>query len=435
MIYLKSRSYKLFVPYFVALLFPFFKIPFVPSNYAPLIMIPLSCLGVFALLDNFKYRKTNIDDMLIYTIYMYPCVVTFLMFFTSDYDVPYMDYIKSLLPNVIGILMIYGFYYIFKKHTIDTFLSGLVFSSKFVLFFGIIEVLTFWGLLPSGIRDTLTIATSGFTSSRIQLFTPEASWATLYIAFIIPIYLYKGMSNSEKYFYFPLYLFIFLYSLSMQSIIIFVLTVFSYLFYFNKNKIKFIIIAIISLTILNAVIYGVLSIYDAFKEGDMPYYVSRIYKLYNINELSFDDVVAIDGSIFVRTMLPIYAFIISFSHPFGVGVTLYPYVFSSVYYKLPMLDMMLSSVELMKYMDMYKIDPRSFYATISVSGGLALLVPFFFLIYRIFKHADSMSHNNQKKIYIYFLFFNLYSFLQFGTFAFVPFSFLLGFYLISRKGV
>lgn len=422
------------ISYFVAILFPIFKFSVIPSNYAPLIMLPLVFIGFYSLVVRSCSGSLSGFDLKVIFLYSYPVVVTLFALFNFDYSVHMVDVIKDIAPPVIGLLMIYGFYQLFKSGGFYGFASGILFSSRIVILYGVIEILTLAGFFPEQLRGVVAMLTSGIESGRLQLFTPEASWATMYLAFVFPFFfLGEEISAKDKYFFIPLLITIYLYAFSFQAFFILVFSAFFYFMFFSKNKFVFVTIFIFSIIFCMACVYIIITLLYVGME-DPPYHISRIYKLFEFNGLDFESVLLLDGSVFIRIMLPVYAFVIGLEHLLGVGLVFYPYIFDSSYTTLPYSSLITENAELVNYMIEKKVDPRSFYMSHLISGGLLLFLFFLFFVYEIVRRLDFVSRKfGMNRFSMYVLFYCLGVFFQFGTYAFVPFSFLLGLLIFMEE--
>lgn len=190
-----------------------------------------------------------------------------------------------------------------------------------VLLIGIIELLVITGVAPFEIKQFFIGWAVPFIHDRIQLFSAEASWASMHLIFIIPIYFY--LLKGSKLYYIPLMLSLglLMFSFSMQGILTLIIAVsILFIFYFRNIKPSYFIyvfgfiIALVLIWILIKNIYGEV------------YFLTRIYNLFKIEKLS--DILYLDGSVFVRLVYPSLAFLMGFDYPlFGIGGGNYRFFF------------------------------------------------------------------------------------------------------------
>lgn len=190
-----------------------------------------------------------------------------------------------------------------------------------VLLFGIIELLVITGVAPFEVKRFFIGWAVPFLHERIQLFSAEASWASMHLIFVIPIYFY--LLKVSKLFYIPLLLSLglLMFSFSMQGILTLIIAVFIlFLIYHKSIKPSYFIYVIGFITALLLIWLLIKNIY-----GEV-YFLTRIYNLLEIEKLS--DILYLDGSVFVRLIYPLLAIFMGINYPLlGIGGGNYRFFF------------------------------------------------------------------------------------------------------------
>lgn len=301
---------------------PFDSVPGIfPSVYRPISLILLIVVFPFVLIMKTFSKQISKINLLLFAFYIVTVLSSFLF---SQYK--YNDlsgFIDYSLTLTMGMIAFYSFDYYLSVNRrrfndnegyIDWIFELIANVYIFVLIIGIFEILILLGILPMEIKNTFASFITGRTTIRIQLTSGETSWASMQMAFIIPIYFYlmKKKPKYKKYFY--LSTLIFLMMFSMQGYLIIILGLILYLIIEKKYHKLFKYFSYFLLMITTFIILW--KLYEMLME-EKVYYLSRIDSLLNIHDLK--DILYLDGSVFIRTAFP-YIGLLVFKENFIFGV-------------------------------------------------------------------------------------------------------------------
>ncbi|MDV3435721.1 hypothetical protein R1H25_09655 [Stenotrophomonas sp. C2852] len=393
-------------------LLPVFKMSFVPVSYSPPSLIPAALLGIVFFFGS-RGRIERADVATICFV-LYVVLVSFIFLGVKDIGVDRV--LRGILPVLAGLAAFLGFRYYFRFVSIDQYLNILRSVLKIVLCYGIFEIVAIYLGIGGMFRDALALALSGNAGSRVQLFTSEASWASLYLVFAFPLlgrlsWIYRGM-----------WLMLFAATFSLYGFATLVIGLIGYRLLMGRSftRTLFQVLLIGAGTLLVA--YAVkLIVSNLASSGDLPYYLTRIIKLDEASTVEASLLESLDGSVFVRIMYPVYAFLVSLSYPFGMGAAMYPFSFNDAMSWLPLNHVAYRNFEIMGDISSVSADPRNLYVGIYVMGGLLGLAYLIFMLNRVRRDFGLIKRfgSPAEKLVVLQLVLMGAACLQFGSFAFV----------------
>lgn len=402
--------------------FPVYKTFFIGSHYSPLSMIPLVFVGALSLFVKlFRTSRVRREEGIILLIGLYLTTASVLAYIYFDNDISFPEIVTGLIPIYVAILSLFGYGIVFRSGFFNFSFKLLRTSGDIVIIYGLIELAALMGILPSSIRELVISITSGTVSGRLQLLTPEASWASGYLIFIAPLY-FIDVNNSLKNIFFKASLLLLLIvSFSLWGISILLVSFFLYSLFLSKKPLS-LVLKIFSLFLVAAILINVsLYLINTYLGDDLPYYLSRIVKIASMSQASFIDIISLDGSVFVRIMYPVYAVIIAVTHPLGVSPGQYPFIFNEMLPHFPYHDIALSNVEILGDISTVTADPRGLFTALFAHGGFICLFLFLYYLKLIYSRLKQINSSTTKKILAYQLFTCIGAFLQFGSYAYLPF--------------
>lgn len=410
---------------FLALIFmPFDSIPdLFPSIYRPLSLIFILLASPLIALKycfNFKWY------FLFVFIEKYTVILLFLLYtvplsyyFTNHNNLPFTgsnDFTLTLLLGIFTFIVFTEFNTIllekFRNNRvlieyIFTFISIVYLP---VLIFGMMELLVVFGIMPIEIKHFLISWAVPTVHDRIQLLSGEASWATMHLIFIIPIYFY--LSKLYKWYFIPLLvtILLLLFTFSLQGILTLMIALFVlFIIYFKKIKpIYFIVFIGLLITLLLIWLF----IKDRYSN---IYFVTRFYRLLEINNIK--DILHIDGSVFVRLAYPSIAILLGLNFPlFGVGGGNYRYYFEEYLFR--------HFIEGIRYEEVYAnltsqtSNPKNFFARLLGETGLVGTGIFMFFLITILLKINFVKSDIRPYLIIWIVFV-LANMMQFDSFVYV----------------
>lgn len=182
-------------------LLPYDAIPFIPSTYRPLSLVPFVVCALFSI----PLFKSSISKpgfrYLAFTAY---ALVSSLVALGLGGDRGQIeDFALTLVLGAIFFLVVAQcFKEIATGMTVDSYVlwfSRLMAAVYWVpLCVGVVETLSLYGVLPSSVNQTLVALFGGNQLTRLTLTTYEASWASIHLLFCIPLYAYCFARTKRK---------------------------------------------------------------------------------------------------------------------------------------------------------------------------------------------------------------------------------------------
>lgn len=406
--------------------YPIFTFHYLGVHYAPITALILCVPGLLICLARLK--SFNKIEWLFLFAAAAVVGVSLVQGFRAGYGS--VEIMLSVSPVLVGIGT---FFFISNLNPVSSERSVtnvIPWIHYFVLGVGLVEILCAISVLPKEVKVFVSEVASGVTSSRIQLLTREASWASIYLLTVIPfVYLYAPIYRRATVF---LSVLLFLFIFSAYGFVCAMLAYLMGSIYRSKRRVAYVkklFIVLLSIILSVVFLYQVAILLNEFSGGS--YYTSRILKLSNASSL--EGLVGLDGSVFLRVMYPYYAFDIFLQNPLGVGVSNYSEVFNKYIVDAPFSATAFSTPEIVADIYNFTADPRSFYTSIMIGGGVFSVIPFFFGIYFLIKRLKYIDGSKYRIALSYLLFVSLAAMFQLGSLAFFPFWLCAGLIVSSTK--
>lgn len=409
-------------------LLPIFKMSIVPVSYSPPSLIPAALLGfIFFMSSRGKIERTDVATI---CFVLYVVLISFILLAVKNIGVERV--LRGVLPVLVGTASFLGFRYYFRYASIERYFDVLRSVLKIVLAYGMFEVVALYLGIGGVFRDALALALSGNAGSRVQLFTSEASWASLYLVFAFPLL------NRMSWIYRGMWMVLFAATFSLYGFATLVIGLIGYRLLMGRGVTK----TIVQLVVIGAgtllVVYAVkLVVANLASSGDLPYYLTRIIKLEEASTVELSLLESLDGSVFVRIMYPVYAILVSLSYPLGMGAALYPYGFNEAMPWLPLNHVAYANFEIIGDISSISADPRNLYVSIYVMGGLVGLAYLIFMLNRVYRDLSLIKRfgSATDRLVVLQLLLMGAACLQFGSFAFILLWIPLAAVLSVAKGI
>lgn len=417
-----------------------------------LFLIPLDSVNI---IFNSTYRPISVIFLMLYYITIFTKRIIFRIILFRKYELIFLlfiiisssfslilgvfkygelaSFLDFLITIVLGFISFSSFYHYFNKYKsnlIDFLIKIIKFISILPLSIGLIQVAGILGIINYNLSRKITSLFAYRTyPSRVQMTSGEPAMAGRFlITFFFVLMLKKRKKKHEKFLLLIIFLEIF-FTFSMYTYISFALI---YILYYlvNLKHYKKLLNFILLLFIL---LITVMILFN-MSENINNYMFNRIKAIRNIvfdNNLinSINTIVRTDGSIYARTIMPLSGFIIGLKNPvIGVGGGYFYYEY------LKVVDEYFPWARNFPLFDVYGKDPKNLYSKIASENGLIFLLIFFFLLYRLYKKIKKSEYKNIKNKYLELLFINMIILnLNFGSWAYVLFWFLLAFFIVLSE--
>lgn len=414
---------KRYIGFYILLaiiLLPLDSVPGVlPSVYRPISVIVLVFIfPLIVIMKAFERKRIKITNLLIMLFYITTITISYILSNNIYNDLSgFYDFTITL---TIGLVSYFSFDYYFSIVR-NRFVSneeyiywifnilGKVYIP--VLIYGIYEVLTMLGLIPSGLKDLVLKYLTGRGGPRVQLTSGEPSWASMHMIFIIPIYYYLMQKNIKfkKYFYLSIIIFMLMFSLQGILMVVFGLTLYLIIGKKYRELFKYLFY---SLCFFIAFFFIWKLLGNSFGSA---YYITRIGKIFNISNLS--DLIYIDGSIFIRTVFPFIGFLIFENNILtGVGGGNFRYELGT--YITQFFPSGLRFYEVEGSIKGLSGNPKSMYSRLLAETGLIGTVIYSWFLYLLFKKIKIKNYISSNIVKLFFLFL-ISIYLQFDSFAYI----------------
>lgn len=399
---------------FALVFYPVFTFAPIGVHYSPLTALFLSVPGVLIMLGRLgRYRAV---DLCFLTMAVFIVVATFVNGFKYGYGL--YEIVFSLVPVIVGMSV---YFYVSNMRSDDSKFSMIGVLPKvhyFVLAIGVVEVLCLLSVLPREIKTIISTFFSGISSSRIQLLTREASWASMYLLMVAPfVYYYLPRYRTGVIFLSGM---LFLMIFSAYGILCAGAAYILFNFYRSPSGVAYIGKAfLISLVFIISVFILYKTAVWLHEMNGGGYHTSRVLRLVNVD--SFEQLIGLDGSVFLRVMYPLYAIDIFLHNPLGVGVVSYPAVFNEYITSAPYADLAFQNPEILGDIYSSSADPRSFYTAVLACGGVGAFVFFVSALFLLVTRLNRIRDATYKSALAMLFFISLAIMLQFGTLSLLPF--------------
>lgn len=304
------------------LLIPYDAIRYLPSNYRPLILVPLALTVLLCARDFLRVGLGQSVGFLA-AFSCYAVVITFVDFHIFGSTGNYLDCLATIF---IGLFVFFVGYCCFKikaqlseMREYVLWFSNLV-SKAYVLpmLVGLLQVACLFGILPHSVAAAIAEVTGAPQVGRIALASSEASWASIQMLFAIPLFYisYRNTKNRLPLIELIVFVIMFVVNVSAQgfatlglSLILFPLLL-SYVrgdvLDFARKSVPMILVAV-------ALVAGLLLFVQVFP---VPEYVRDRFAKF----VSIDNLIHSDGSSFIRICYPLLSLKMWADSPiFGLG--------------------------------------------------------------------------------------------------------------------
>ena len=417
-------SLIVFFSFFALATLPFDSFPnLFPSVYRPLsVVFIIICSPLVALryLTHFRWRFFIVFlEKYIFIILFCLFAIPMSYFFTSKFYLPYSGSQDFVVTLVLGVATLFV---LSESNTI--LIERLKSNRRFikliftlialiyipVLIFGVVETLVVIGVIPVDVKRFLVSWAVPFIHDRIQLFSGEASWASMHLIFIIPIYLYLLKVSWLYMIALILSVGLLLFSFSMQGLLTLGIAVFViFIIYFRRIKPIYFVIAFGFVASL-----ALIWIFVQNKYSDI-YFVTRIYKMFEIEKVS--DLLYLDGSVFVRFVYPSLAIFMGINYPLlGVGGGNYRYFFGQYLFKYFDKGIQYEEVYMNYISD--SSNPKNLIARLFGETGIVGTILFIAFIFSVMTKINYVKSDVRPYLVIWsvFIFANM---MQFDSFAYM----------------
>ncbi|WP_347496775.1 O-antigen ligase family protein [Eggerthella lenta] len=302
-------------------LLPYDAIPFIPSTYRPLSLVPFVVCALFSI----PLFKSSISKpgfrYLAFTAY---ALVSSLVALGLGGDRGQIeDFALTLVLGAIFFLVVAQcFKEIATGMTVDSYVlwfSRLMAAVYWVpLCVGVVETLSLYGVLPSSVNQTLVALFGGNQLTRLTLTTYEASWASIHLLFCIPLYAYCFARTKRKVYALSCAVAVFLLFAtgSSQGFVTAAAGLAMSVFFIAYARGDILEVVRKTVPILLIIVAVVLVFYLAVAIlPNASYVVSRV-----VGFAGVDDLVHRDSSAYVRMLFPLAGVLMFLENPvFGVG--------------------------------------------------------------------------------------------------------------------
>lgn len=398
------------------LVIPFTHLPVMPSFYRP-VSVYFFLFGYF-FLGHFR-KSLTFEELILYVFFFYVSFLSIILLFFSSLELS--GVIRNIVPIIVGIVSYVSVKKYFRCFSVDNAIRWMYYVFLFALIIGLIEILVITGILPFFIKAKIGLLFTTKVSSRLQLLSSEPAWASKIVLFFLPFLFYLFNKTKEKKFLVVLLLFlvelIFMYSFHAILILLLFLGLY-FIFKLDFRTLNYKKIALITVAV-------VLTVFLFLKfAGLNQYFSKRLEKVKQIENIG--DVVYWDESTFIRLGYPYMGIEMFFDNPLGLGMGGYAIHFEE--YLIEMTDDYENYPEVVNDLESKSADPKSLYVKLlSETGILGTLFFLLFLLYHFWlfsKHKTQLPLEIKELLYQN-LIMAVVLMIQTGTFAFVPFWFIL----------
>jgi len=355
------------------LLLPYDALPVMPTHYRPISVYFFSFAFVlfFFLEKKMQIVFDNISKWLIYFFaYSIPAGIATSLYYGNPLA-NVTDHFAGFLMGLFTYLSLTFFFLHYEsvEKTIDQVTDILSYAYTIPIIACVLEMLAIYTPFPISIKQVLNSFFGGWQSGRICGSSSETSWMALHLLTITPVLYYRGFCIRERN---RKILFVcatttFLACASLSGFLI--LAIACIIFYLYQSAIKKnLAAAVLKLVFLVASLWGAsnLLVYAA-SQMESSYFTVRIQNF--STALSLDEMLFLDGSVFVRVGFPLIALQIFFDHPFfGTGAGSFAFMFRD--YLLTNFHEALNYEEVLLYLKTGTMANTTIYAKVFSEFGL-----------------------------------------------------------------
>lgn len=380
-------------------LIPYDGLYILPTNYRPIVIYGLL---IFFIIGFSKSHKIDKAEQYLWLFTIYAIAVTFISKLVNPNFGGIESAIDFTIPLMMGTVSFSAFNQYFKllfrkygnKIAVHNTFEVLGKAYYLPLIVGVLEELSLLGVLPSGVKFGLNSFFGGWQDTRLNMTTTEASWVSMHLLFVIPIYIYLIKMHPKKTQYkvaLITSIVLFLCALSLQGLATGIVGLLVYVLMYgliNKNLLKILKILFIIIFIIFAV--TIISYFIVQNSTNNSYFIVRIKKFIDLNTL-----INTDGSSFVRICNPIIAILMFIDFPvFGIGGDGFPFIYMT--YLKKYFPNQVYNLDIFNSANNYLMVEVSLFAKVLCSTGIIgtiLYVMFLYVILRKIKFLE-----NEKEI-------------------------------------
>lgn len=399
-------------------LYVVFAFAFLPiASLAPIDIdyLPVTGLAIFiiGLVLVFCYIQRMPKD--VFTALLVPLYLVLVTLFQNTNGLSIFGFLREFAPIAVGVGSYCFVRFAVNRRNFPALVKTLLIVNAFILSYGIVELASIIGLLPYEIKREFSSLLTGSVVSRLQLVFPEASWAGMYLAFMLPFILFFQERFRKVTLVVAGGLFLTTFSIYAFIVVAFGSAAYWILLYWRTTRIyKWLLVATVMLPV--AIVCITFAVQAFEQTGLYGYHYARIANLFTLS--SIEALVTLDGSFFIRLMYPIYGAIIGAESVFGVGFADYGGVFNSMLSSMPYGTAALNFAEVRGDVQTETADPRTFFISFFAFGGfpgLLFLAYLMFFSIRSMSQIEDLNKRNFSKLLFSYCFFMCF---QFGSMAF-----------------
>lgn len=407
-------------------LIPYEAIPnILPSVYRPISIFPIILFFLLIIFIEFRVG-IRIDKVKIrFILFCFSAIMITILLSYYKFNT-YNNAIDFFISLIFGIITFWSFNKYFevvkKNYSNDTYIEWFfkLMSKVYIIpiLIALIELLCLIGILPISIKVSINRLLGGFQYTRITMGSSEASWVSMQLLIMLPIflYLYKKYKKKRYLFSFMLFCLIFIYNVSMQGFItlIFAFVIYTFIMSLINGKvrefIKNIIVTIIVITVVFITFKFIVNILP------QSYYTIRLNNMTNLSNL-----IRMDGSAFVRIVYPLTSGLIFIDNPIlGIGGGNFGIIFGE-YIQNIFPWAIAQYPEVAYHIKTQNTGTGSLYLRVLAEFGVIGGILFYRFIYLIINKIKRIKRVDNFKIIIFWCVTIFSIMIQFDSFAYIPF--------------
>lgn len=390
-----------------------------PSTYRPISIYPLSIIFIFAVCKKLLHHKMD-KVMFKYVLFCVYCIfTTYLMTWYNFGD--FSNAKAFIITFVMGIITFISCHYAFSiiKKGINNddyilYVFKLLGNMYFIaIFIGVIELFSILNILLLSIKISINNILGAGQLTRVCMGSSEASWLSMHILIMMPIYIYlHKVTRERKYLIaFIIITVIFVFNVSGQGIITLAATLAIYMIIniVNKNNINNLIKNFVLIAI--AIVAAFLAFKFIINLMPNTYYTARLKNFTSINSL-----IRSDASSFIRIIYPVLNFRIFLNYPIlGIGGS-FSFLFGEYLYKF--YPWAVSSYgEVAAHVSSNSASTYCFYTRLLSEFGIIGMILFINFVSSITRKFKKYKINN-KNILLFILILTFAVLIQFDSFIY-----------------
>ena len=407
---------------------PLMTVPIFPSDYRPLsivfLLVPVTLAGlslVVGLLSRFRVVDAWLLAFLAYAVLRSLVAVA-----ASDTGLGSALFESALLA--IGVLSFFCFRLAILHFGTAYVLRLFNTVGILLILYGTIELLAVYGPLPLDVRNSVSMLLTGKAGSRIQLTTSEAAWAArVLLPYLLVLWvLRKRMRPALFWAAFTAGVIVYVATLSAEGYLTLLATILlAGLLFPTWERLRLVFLFSICGVVF---VMSVLVVATQFRADDPSYFASRLYKLQESPDITFNTLARLDESTYIRVNYPVISAEIFADHPvFGIGNGSYGRVFNT--YISDRGNLPFQNSQIVTDIVNETGDPKNLPGRILAENGIlgaGLALAFLIVLHRGL-WARRHSQAEEDRVAILFYAAALAGGLQFGSLVFLQSWFLLAF--------